>query len=121
MHVDRLRCRAGSVNFQRSATTRCSSAPLPPLPRRYGLRISRQASPRSLAIGLALLRAVDAAEVGVQDFESVAVEDGDDEVGEVGSIDNGWDEQSCQQQKWCPVRDHDRRTVVSKRHRGARR
>ena len=43
-----------------------------------------------LAVGLAFLRAVDAAEadafrvVVVQDFDGVAVEDGDDGAGEVG-------------------------------------
>ena len=46
---------------------------------------------RSLAVGLAFLWAVDAAEadtfrvVVVQDFDGVAVEDGDDGAGEVGS------------------------------------
>ena len=45
----------------------------------------------SLAEGLAFLRAVDAAEADafrvlvVQDFDGVAVEDGDDGAGEVGS------------------------------------
>jgi len=44
-----------------------------------------------VAVGLTLLRAVDAAEadafrvVVVQDFELVAVEDGDDRAGEIGS------------------------------------
>ena len=57
----------------------------------------------------------------VQDFDGVAVEDGDDEAGEVGSTDNSWDEQGCQQQKMCPLRDHGRRRVATDCHRVARR
>jgi hypothetical protein len=37
--------------------------------------------------------------VVVQDFEGVAVQDRDDGAGEVGSTDNRWDEQGCQQQE----------------------
>ena len=48
---------------------------------------------RFLTVGLALLRAINAAEtdtfsaVVVQDFEGVSVEDGDDGTGEVGSCE----------------------------------
>ena len=47
----------------------------------------------SLAVGLAFLRAVDAAEtdawgvVVVKDFDGIAVQDGDDGAGEIGCLD----------------------------------
>ena len=72
-----------------------------------------------LALGLTFLGAVDAPETDTfrmlveQHFEGVAVEDGDDEAGEVGSTDNSWDEQGCQQQELCLARDHGRRKVAT--------
>lgn len=47
--------------------------------------------------------------VVMKDFESVAIEDGDDGARKVGGTDNSWDEQGRQQQEWRPVRDHGRR------------
>ena len=75
-----------------------------------------------LAEGLLLLRAVDPTEaeafimVPVQDFDGIAVEHGDDSSGEVSSEDDSWDEQGCQQQEWCPVRDQGRRKVTTNTH-----
>ena len=78
-------------------------------------------------MGVTLLRAVNPAEadtfsmVAVQDFDGVAVKDEDNLAGEVGSTDNSGDEQGCQQQEWCPVRDQCRRKVTTNCHRVARR
>ena len=78
-------------------------------------------------MGAPLLRAVDAVEtdafrvLGVQDFDGVPVEDGNDGAGEVSGTDNSWNEQACQQQELCPARDHGCRTVAIKYHRVPRR
>jgi hypothetical protein len=54
---------------------------------------------------LAFFRTVDAAEtdafsmVTVQDFDGVAIKNGDDSSSVVGSKDNSWDEHGCQQQE----------------------
>ena len=56
-----------------------------------GFLLIRVQSSRAWLVGVNLLRAVDAAEadafrvVVVQDFELVAVEEGDDRAGEIGS------------------------------------
>lgn len=81
----------------------------------------------SRAVGLPLLRTVDAAEADtfralvMEDFDRLAVENGDNGAGEVGSTDNSWDEQGFQQQDWGPVRDHGRyRAVRNCHHVGCR-
>jgi hypothetical protein len=61
---------------------------------------------RSLAVGLAFLWAVDAVEpdafgVGVvQDFDGVAVKDGDDGAGEVGGDDPGDNQEDKEERPW---------------------
>ena len=78
-----------------------------------------------LPISLALLRTVDAAEtyafsvVTVQGFDGVAVDHSHNFAGVLGSADNSGDEQRCQQQEWCPVRDQGHRTVATNYHRVA--
>jgi len=57
----------------------------------------------------------------MQNFEGVAVEDGNDGAGEVGGLENSWDEHGCQQRELCPVRDHGRHKVATDCHRVARR
>lgn len=59
--------------------------------------------------------------VVVEFFDGVAVENGNDGTGGVGSKNSGWDEQGCQQQELCPVRDHSLRKVATDCHRVARR
>ena len=74
-----------------------------------------------------LLRAVDAVEtdafrvLGVEDFDGVAVEDGNEGAGEVGGTDKSGDEHSCQQRELYPVRDHGSRKVAINDHRVPRR
>lgn len=61
---------------------------------------------RSLAEGLLFLRTIDAAEADafrvlvVQDFEGVAVEDGDDGAGEVGGIGLGSRCENCDERNY---------------------
>ena len=73
------------------------------------------------------LGAVDAVEanafnmVTVQYVDGAAVDHSHNSPGVVGGTDNSWDEQGCQQQEWCPVRDQCRHKVTTNCHRVARR